>query len=356
KYETADAGGRTIYRWKHTNLAHLPEERSQDTSEGTKSKSPSVQLTTFAQWSAMSRWYAGLETSRVEPNADIRAKTQELIADRSTEIGKARAIYDYVAKNVHYINLPFGVAGYKPHSAAEVFKDRYGDGSGKHALLAAMLASAGIPSYAVLVPSSRRLNRTFPSPAQFDHVITAVRTTGGFIWLDSTTGVAPFQFLASSLRNREALLIAPDGAGQIVTTPADPPFLSTQRVEIEGQVSDLGKLTAKLRYFLRGDNGFALRLAFQQAPQSDWKQLGQTLLSLDGIKGEVTSVKPGDPTDTKGPFELDLEYSQLSFLDWSAKKSRVALPLLAIGLPQISGGNAAPIHLGSPLNVNVSLK
>ncbi len=355
-YEKTEANGRTIYRWKHANLAHLHEEASQEKPEEAESKAPSVQVTTFASWNAMSHWYASLEKSRIEPDAEIRAKTQELIASRSSKIDRVRALYDYVAKNIRFVSLPFGVAGYQPHPAAEVLKNQYGDGKDKQTLFAAMLESAGIPSDTVLVPSLQSLDRTLPSPAQFGHVITAVRNAGEFIWMDSTTGVAPFQFLAGSLRNRQALLIAPDGSEQIVKTPADPPFLSTQRVEIEGQVSDLGKLTANLRYFLRGDNGFALRLAFQQAPQSEWKQLGQTLLSLDGIKGEVASVKPGDPTDTRAPFELNIEYSQLNFLDWSAKKSKVALPLLTIGLPQIGADNAAPIHLGSPLDVNVSLK
>ncbi len=158
------------------------------------------------------------------------------------------------------------------------------------------------------------------------------------------------------MRNKSALLVQSDGDGKIVETPADPPFLSTQHVEIDAQVSDLGKLTAKLRYFLRGDNEVALRLAFRRTPPNEWPQLGQTIAALDGIHGNVTSVKPSDPTDTENPFELDLDYEQPGYLDWAKKKTKVPVPLLSLGMPHSPDNPADPIHLGSPLNITTSLK
>src|SRR3984957_15979465 len=130
-----------------------------------------------------------------------------------------------------------------------------------------MLQVASLSSDAVLIPSSRDLDTSMPSPSQFDHVITAVPTEHGLIWMDSTAEVAPFRLLSAALRNKSALLVPPNGDGKIVETPIDPPFLSTQRVEIDAEISDLGKLSAKLRYFIRGDNELALRVAFRRAPQ-----------------------------------------------------------------------------------------
>ncbi len=168
--------------------------------------------------------------------------------------------------------------------------------------------------------------------------------------------VAPFRLLASPLRDKSALLVSADGTGQIVKTPADPPFVSTQDVHIDGEISDLGKLTAHAHYTLRGDTEFVLRLAFHKTPEAQWTQLGQTILSLDGIQGEVSSVKPSDPLDTKNPFELDIAFTQSNFVDWSAKRAKAELPLLAIGVPSAPAESSQPIHLGSPLDVNVSLK
>jgi Flp pilus assembly protein TadD len=355
KFEKNESATRTVFYWKRSVLAR-PSENAKKKSEGSDSKPPDVRATSFSNWGEVARWYADLEKGRAEPSPEIRAKTLELIQGRTADIDKIQALYDYAAKNIRYVSLSFGVGRYQPHTAAEVFANRYGDCKDKHMLLAAMLAAAGFQSNVVLIPSQLHLNTKFPSPSQFDHAITAVPLGNQLLWMDTTTEVAPFRLLAASLRHKFALLVTPDGTGKIVETPQDPPFLSTQRVEVDAHVSDLGKLTSKLRYYVRGDNELALRIAFRRTPQAQWKELGQTVATLDGLHGEVTSVKPSDPTETADPFELDLEFSQPNFLDWSTKKAKVALPIAAIGVPGVRDDNTEPIHLGSPLDVSVHLQ
>ena len=48
---------------------------------------------------------------------------------------------------------------------------------------------------------------------------------------------------------------------------------------------------------------------------------------LDGFHGEITKVETSDPAATEKPFEMTLGYTQKSFLDWSSKSSKLALPL-----------------------------
>jgi Flp pilus assembly protein TadD/transglutaminase-like putative cysteine protease len=351
------AGDREIHHWQHANLTRPSEsEKAKKKSQPPAEPTPDVQFTTFTSWAQVAEWYANLEKGRSDPTPEIRAKTEELIQGRATELEKIAALYDYVAKNIRYVSLSFGLGRYQPHSAADVFKNQYGDCKDKHTLLASMLQAANIPSDAVLIPFARKIDLDVPSPSQFDHMITAVPIGDELIWMDSTAEVAPFRLLSPPLRNKSALLVQPDGAGQIVQTPMDPPFLSTQHVEIEARVNDLGKLTATLRYFLRGDNEYALRVAFRRTPETQWKELGQTIAALDGIKGEITNVKPSDPSATEKPFELDLDFAQPNYLDWASKKSKVGVPLLAIGLPDANEDSTDPIHLGSPLDVTMDLK
>jgi tetratricopeptide (TPR) repeat protein/transglutaminase-like putative cysteine protease len=350
------SGGREILQWRHHQLTRpTDEEQAKKKSQKREDSHPDIQLTTFKSWDDVARWYADLEKGRAEPTPEIRAKAQELIQGRSAEPEKIQALYDYVSKNIRYVSLSFGLGRYQPHAASEVFANQYGDCKDKVTLLAAMLRAADISSDAVLIPFSRDLDPAVPSPSQFDHVITAVPGGKGLLWMDSTAEVAPFRLLAPALRNKSALLVTSAGAGKLVETPADPPFLSTQRVDIEGQVSDLGKLSAKLRYSIRGDNELVLRVAFRKTPKNQWKQLGQRIALLDGLPGEVTAVNPSDPAETREPFQLELEFSQPNFLDWSSKKAKLALPLLALGLPQTPEDNSEPIHLGSPLDVSMNL-
>jgi len=355
-YETKHATGRVIYDWQHANLTVSERDSSNNQAGQPKSESPDVQLTTFANWEALAHWFAKLGQGRSEPTPEIRAKTEELIRGKTEALAKAEAIYDFVATNIRNVELPLGQDGWQPHSAAEVLSNQYGDSADEHILLATMLKAAGISSDAVLIPYTRKLDRSVPSPAQFDHVITTLALDTGPIWMDSTTEVAPFRLLASPLRNKFALLVATDGAGKIVETPSDPPFVSTQDVNIDGHVTGLGKLVARAHYEMRGDTELVLRLAFHRTPQAQWNDLGQTILSLDGIRGEVTSVKPGDPMATHNPFELEIEFTESNFLNWSSKRASTPLPLLAIGLPNPPEDSQKPIELGSPLSVAVKLK
>ncbi len=349
---------RTIYHWKHPNLALAAEdEQANRAPQPTVAKPADVELTTFASWDEVARWYSKLRHAQEPPSAELRAKASALTRNLTTEIEKTRILYDYISRNIRYVDLPFMAAGFEPHSAEQVLSQEYASGTDKRVLLAALLAAAGIHSQAGLISDSGTLDTAMPSPGQFTRTLAVVGEGDRATWLDPSSGVAPFQFLPAPLRNKPVLLISPDGAGKIVTTPADPPFLSTQRVEIEGQVSDLGKLTARIRYELRGDNEFVLRLAFHRTPETQWKDLGQTVLALDGLRGEVASVSPGDPTSTENPFVFEIRYSQANFLDWSSPQQKIQIPLLALGLPDApKKDSAASFELGSPLRVTAQLK
>jgi tetratricopeptide (TPR) repeat protein len=355
-YETVTANGRTIYRWKRANLSIPSADADQGASIQTKAKSPDVQLTSFSGWSAVAAWYEKLEEAGIEPSAGIRAKVDELTQGKPDALAKTQAIYDFVATKIRAVDLKLGEAGWQPHAASAVLANEYGDSADKNILLISMLRAAGVDgSGTALLPYSRTMDSSVPSPAQLEHTITTIAQPGGTLWMDTTTEVAPFRMLAAPLRGKPALLVSA-GGGKIVQTPADPPFASSQNVEIDGKVSDLGKLTATARYAMRGDTELVLRLAFHRTPEAQWRDLAQTILSLDGIHGEVTAVRPGDPAATRDPFEFQIEFKQPGFLDWSAKRQSGPLPLLAIGLPDPPADAAEPIEIGSPLNVEVKLK
>src|SRR5205807_4751812 len=95
-----------------------------------------------------------------------------------TDEEKARALYSYVARNVRYVSLSLGIGRFQPHAVADVFANQYGDCKDKHTLLQSMLQVAGIQSSPVLIHHARKLDPDVPSPAQFDHLITAAQING----------------------------------------------------------------------------------------------------------------------------------------------------------------------------------
>ena len=355
--DATSSPGRIVYRWKHANLALKPEgEQPNGTPQRLQPKPVDAMLTTFADWGTVAKWYSKITQVQAEPSPEVLAKAAELTRDRASDSEKIRALFNYVSRNLRYVDLPFAAAAQETHSAAQVLGQNYATSVDKRIVLAALLEAAGIRSQTALLSDSSTMDASLPSPAQFTRVLTVIPQGNHLVWLDPSPGVAPFEFVPASLRNKPALLVSSDGGAKLATTPADPPFPSTQRVEIEGQVSDLGKLTARIRYELRGDNEYVLRLAFHRTPEKEWKNMAQTILTLDGLNGEVSSAHPSDPVETDNPFALDIEYSQPGFLDWSSERQRVPIPLLTLGLPDAPKKEVSSIELGTPLHVTAQLQ
>jgi tetratricopeptide (TPR) repeat protein len=361
-----EAEGRRIYSWKHAVLKR--EEEKEDDKEAARKrrealedpKPPQVQMTTFNSWDDLGKWYADLERDRIVPDEKIKAKAQELITGHSTDKDKIQALYEYVAKNFRYVSLSLGQGRYQPHPAVDVLANQYGDCKDKHTLLSAMLRAAGFRAYPALMNSARKIDPDVPSPAQFDHVISAIPLNGETLWVDTTAEVAPFRLLSPQLRDKKALLIPASGPARLESTPAEPPFVSNELVEVNGKVNDLGKLIGHAHMVLRGDAEMYYRIVFRRTPKSDWKQLQYALGASIGARGaEVSEIKASDPAALENPFEVDFDFSDDSFLDWSTKKAKLNLPLPSLNLNSVDedrSESSKPIPLGAPIDMTYRLK
>ncbi len=351
-----EAGDRRIYRF---SSAHTAQEEENSKPRPEQMAGPDIRASTFTSWEELGAWYQQLERAALPVTPEIQKKADEVTRGRATPLEKLEALYDYVAKDFRSVNLGLGAGGYAPHAPAAVLKNGYGDSKDKHTLLAALAAAEGLQADAVLVHSQRKLDPQMPSPASFDHVLTRAMVGSEAVWLDTSTEVAPFRFLASSVRHKQALDIPPDGPATLVETPADPPFPVHQLWRVEGTVSDLGKLDARVHYVLGGDNDLLLRLAFRHSPQAKWKELGQAIAASDGLRGEVDQVNPSDPADTQHPFTLDYHFVEPGFLDWTSRRVELAPPLPPLALPEPgaeAGAPPGPIELGSPAEVTLEMK
>ncbi len=356
--------GRRNYSWKQANLKR--EEEDDDEAAARKKrrdaddpKPPPVQMTTFQSWDEVGQWYAGLERDRIVPDDKIRAKAESLIQGLSSDKEKVAALYHYVAKNFRYVSLSLGQGRYQPHAAADVLANQYGDCKDKHTLLASMLTATGLRAYPALMNSSRKIDPEMPSPGQFDHVISAIPIGAETLWADTTSEVAPFQLLSPRLRDKKALLIPIGAPARLETTPAEPPFLSSEFLEIEGQVNELGKLSGHSRISMRGDGELLFRTLFRRTPKSDWKELGYYFSMMGAARGEVTEIKPSDPADTEKPFEVEYDFASDDFLDWSSKKTKLGLPIPSLRLVEAAADkedDAKPLQLGPPIKLTYRLK
>jgi len=354
-----------VYRWKTSNLRGKKSDSDEDQKKQWEAirglaPGPDVRLSSFQSWEQVGRWYADLQADRVKPGPQIRAKAAEITKNAADEDAKLHAIYNYVSTNFRYIGVAFGIGRYQPHAADEVLNNQYGDCKDKHTLLASLLTAAGITAAPALISVGRQTDPEVPSPAQFDHVITAVSRGDKLLWLDSTAEVAPFGYLLPQLRDKPALVIADNNPARLVTTPADLPFKNNQVFKVEGTLNEDGVLEGKIERTDRGDVELLLRSVFRRLPQAQWKDLVQNISYGSGFGGTVSDVVASVPEVTDSPFSVRYTYSRKDYSDWQDRQITPPLPPFNLAILKDDQTKfVAPLWLGGPseliLQANIKL-
>ncbi len=324
----AEEGTRRVYRWTHTHLE--VKEKDPDELPRRIPPNPDVQMTTFASWDDVGRWYGGLQKDPVAVTPVIQAKAAELTKGLKTDDEKIRALYTFVSLKYHYIGLDFGIGRYQPHAADDVLDNGYGDCKDKHTLLASLLKAEGYDAWPALIHASRKLDPDVPSPAQFNHVITVVSQGGQNTWLDTTPEVAPYGLLMLQLRDKQALVIPTNKAAVLMTTPANPPTPGRQEFSMEGKLDSEGTFTGHAKQSYEGDVGVMLRAAFRQVSESQWKDLVQRFSHGLNFQGDVSEVKVSPPDEIDKPFEISYDYVRKNYGDWENHHTGPPLPLMGL--------------------------
>jgi tetratricopeptide (TPR) repeat protein/transglutaminase-like putative cysteine protease len=344
KPEIQETGDRRIYTWV---VKDIQPERDKDKDEADEDSGPDVQLTTFTDWRQVAQWYAKLQGERMTVDDSVRTKAEELTKGADTPTEKARRLYDFVARNVRYVSISLGVGRYQPHSASDVLQSGYGDCKDKHTLLSALLRAEGIQSYPVLIHSTRKLDADVPSPAQFDHVITAARLGTGLTWLDTTPEVAPYGLILYQLRNKQAVVASEDSEGGLQRTPADSPIKTFMHFTLDGKFSEFGALDATLEVTAQGDRDWPMRASFRRFSQAQWKDFVKALSATWGLPGDVDDVKLDPIEDTSKPFHLKYRLRQDRYFVVPSTSVNFR-PIPPLGMPAIraSQKSTEPLNIG----------
>ncbi|HYU35655.1 MAG TPA: DUF3857 domain-containing protein [Thermoanaerobaculia bacterium] len=223
-------------------------------------------------WEGVGRWYDRVVADVAKSSPAVKAKAQELTAGKATPREKAEALVAFVRRQVRYVAVEVGIGGYRPSTPQEVLERRWGDCKDKAFLLVELLREAGIEAWPVLIrlaPGSR-VDREFPSPNEFNHVIAAVSpaglglgddapVAGGYLFLDATQTYGGLAWLQAAVQDQDALVIR-DGKGVLVRTPVHhEQELSRLTVDfgIDRTAGEAGRLSGEARLELTGETGAA---------------------------------------------------------------------------------------------------
>jgi transglutaminase-like putative cysteine protease len=154
-------------------------------------------------------WYSTF-VNEVNNDAAPTLKTlvDSLVSNVTDNSEKTKKLFYWVQDHIKYIAFEAGREGFVPHSAELVYTRRYGDCKDMASITTKMLQLAGIDSHFVWL-GTRHLPYSYselPLPAVDNHMISAYKDGGDWIFLDATTGPHPFGYPSYMIQGKEALI------------------------------------------------------------------------------------------------------------------------------------------------------
>lgn len=147
---------------------------------------PWVQLGTVSEsWATAGEEYLQKIEEKVAIDT-VADRALRLVDGVDSTARKIEILSAWVQDEIHYEAIEFGRRAYIPKTARETIRDRYGDCKDHALLLYSLLEAAGIDASLALVNLSQQVLPELPNTDQFDHMIVAVETDEGLVFVDST--------------------------------------------------------------------------------------------------------------------------------------------------------------------------
>lgn len=310
--ESTDGKFKT-YTWERTNLKPIDVEPSMPRMSEVGSW---MEVSSLDSWQDVAHWFWGLQSPQARATPAIKATVDELIAGKTTDADKARAIYDWVANRTRYVGLEFGLSAFRPHSATEVHDKRYGDCKDKANLLITMLGLAGIKAKAVLLHADERRPASdgLPTLNAFNHCIAVADIAGKEVWLDATAETCAYGDIPYSDRGVQALVVG-DGKGEFETIPSYQP--QDNGVDVKSHVTLRADGSAEADYdvTMRGEPGQSLRATVRSLTPAQRQEMMTKMAQRFATGGSLKSYSLPDGIDKTGPFIFKMTTTAPTFAE-----------------------------------------
>jgi hypothetical protein len=152
-------------------------------------------------------WYHSLVKEIEEDPSIYKPLVQQLKNEAKTDEDKIKAIYYWVQDNIRYIAFEDGIAGFKPESSQNVFKNRYGDCKGMANLTKNMLKEAGFDARLSWIGTKHiAYDYSFPSLAVDNHMICTLIHQNKKYYLDSTIKYGSLGENSENIMGKEVMI------------------------------------------------------------------------------------------------------------------------------------------------------
>ena len=258
------------------------------------------------------KWYYSLvkDINKLDQTA-LKTKTAELIKDKTNPKDKAKAIYNWVQENIHYVAFEYEMGGFIPRDAASVFDKKYGDCKDISNLLNEMFKTAGLESNLVWI-GTRDKPYSFtdvPTPLVSNHMIASVKIDKQRYFVDGTDSFCPFTFPSAMIQGKEGLIGISETEFVIEKVPVVDKKENHLKVDMKLKINDDGvQGAAKLLLSGYEKSDFLNVLASNKQKQDEILKSGLTRYNQK-LEIESTEVKKNeyDNKDAELLYNFKLE-------------------------------------------------
>ncbi len=314
KKSTSTSGDETIYTY---NIKNLPALRSENAAPGSsyyaphllvmcKSAAPKgVNYTYFNTLKDQYKWYHQLILQTRNDEKLVKEKAAEITKGATTEEDKVKKIFLWVQDNIRYIAFENGIAGFKPESAQEVMRKKYGDCKGMANLVTELIKSQGIDARRCWI-GTRHLAYDYSTPSLSvdNHMIAAWMNKGKPVFLDATEKYIGLGEIAERIQGRQTLMENGDNyvldrvpsASYLQNTSTEKRVLSIEGTHLKGHVSHTWK----------GENKEFMLSGLNEMKQDKQEVALKKYLAEDDQRFEISNLKTTDLSDYNR--DLNVEY------------------------------------------------
>lgn len=171
-------------------------------------------------------WYYSMvkDVNQEPADPELITLTNNLVAGLSSDLEKVKAIYYWTQRNIKYIAFEYGLGGFIPREANQVFKKKYGDCKDNSSILYKMMEIAGIQGHLTWI-GTRSIPYKYeevPAPLVDNHMILSYFEKDKVYFLDATGRNTSINFPSSFIQGKEALVALDENNYRIVKVPVIP--------------------------------------------------------------------------------------------------------------------------------------
>ncbi|MBI2796152.1 MAG: DUF3857 and transglutaminase domain-containing protein [Gemmatimonadetes bacterium] len=328
--QSVERNGRRIYTWAR---ADNRPPRGELFAPDSTIKSMYVVASSALQWSDLARWYNGLARDRYGLGPLAVGKVDSVVRGAKSRADTLRALHHWIARDLRYVSISLGIAGYQPRHADSTVGSAVGDCKDKATLFIAAARHFGIAAYPVLLNSGSAPDRRHPTMFAFNHVIAAIPerdSPTGYLFTDLTTEAVPPTPVPVPYQGSFLLVVRPDGGSDEVTVPRV--SRTQERVTIVAHLDTAGVASGSVTTETSGLGAMGLSSAALTMPRDSASRArvarSMAQMFMPRARGDSLQLPDtvGDPGDSTRVQVMRFTYSE-------GELARAAGPLWILAVP-----------------------